>query len=275
MWFALDLDRTLVNDNVEPFPGIVEILDLLRANNYPLTVVSYNLNAEQLIPLLGWQSYFRKVICDRGRTKAQIIKDISVELNLRPGDAVLIDDLEDNVKTCLLSGIHALQVNPCIGFQMNEAHALLHYFRLPVMWVAPLALEYRNSVQLACPNYFLRFYPANIALEELELYASDNTTHANILGAVRPQHDQYGNYYVLALRDVSSGIGVTTRSLSLPLGREVTLAVSRVTINDVFYQLFTVGIEELEYQLRESHYQQLVWNFDAEEPTSYEPPQEV
>ena len=254
MWFALDLDRTLVDDNLVPFPGVVEILQFLSDRNYPMAVVSYNLNVEVIIPQLGWDSFFRKVICDRTRSKAQIIKDISPELELRAGDAILVDDLLENVSVCLDNGIHAIQVNPYIGFQMNEATALVHYHQLPVMWLSSLPIDQLSVAQVAFQNYFVRYYPSPITLDEMILYAKDNTTKASVVGIIQQHQDNYGVYHSLFLRDCETEVHSLSRSISLANTRQYM--PSRVSLSDVLYQLFVLCIDHLEYEVREYHFEQ-------------------
>ena len=245
MWFALDLDQTLIDEHRVPFPGVVEILRHLQLNNYPMAVVSYNLQAELIVEHLGWTSYFRKVICDRLRSKAQIIKDISPELQLKVGDAVLVDDLEHNIKPCFEAGIHAVQVNPVFGFQVFEVQQLLQYHKLPVLWLSSLPIEHRVMAQAAFPNYFVRFYSFPVGLDELVVYARDNTANASVVGTIQQEQDQYGRYYVVMLRDCKDGVHSRVRSVSLPV-----VASVRIPAIDILYHVFVLCNEQLEYQVR-------------------------
>ena len=266
MWFALDLDRTLIDDHEVPFPEVVEILNFIQEQGYDMTVVSYNLNVEEIVTRLGWDSYFRKVICDRNRTKAQIIKDISTELQLKAGDAVLIDDLDTNVHTCIEAGIHAVLVNASQGFQLTEAQQLLQYHQLPVIWLAALPFQYHKLAQDAFKGYFVRYYASHVDIDELIVYARDNSKPATIVGALHYHADHYGEFHSIIVQDVETGKHSYMRSASIPQNLHTALSVGsgRITITDVLSHLFVLCIEHLEHEVREHHYQQFGVESDPE-----------
>ena len=147
---------------------------------------------------------------------------------------------------------------------MQEVANLLHNFLLPVLWVAPLAVELRHAAQAACPNHFLRFYPIEVSASELELYARDNTAGASAIGIVTQGNDNYGQHYLLHLRDINSDAQASGRSLALPRSYIQGCNTGRVSLPDIIYQLFIVTIDELELQISEKYYGYYTWQMEDE-----------
>ena len=256
MWIALDLDQTLIDAQENPYVDTVLILDTLKAYDFTVVAVSYNLHVTQILERLGWNKYFTRAVCDRTLPKSQIIKNLAAELQLPAGDALLVDDLESNITDCLQEGIDAWQVDPATGFTFIDLRAILRQNYCPTLWLSAIAITHRSAAKEVFGGYHVRYHPLQVTAEQ---YSSNLRKPVKVVGSFTCQHDVlFGDCFVLELRDLTTGVTAYGRSASFD-SWELSTSL-RINMKEVVHHLYLLSESQLVRKLKEFDSSQMFWD---------------
>ncbi len=132
-------------ESIEPMPGVVDLLDLLKARKIPLALASSSFPEaiEIVLDKTGMRTYFDVVVNSRMAGKSKPAPDIFLmaaqKLNLDPEDCIVIEDSTNGIRAAKAAGMYCIAYNgPGSEFQdQSGADAIIRDYSLIVTALHP------------------------------------------------------------------------------------------------------------------------------------------
>ena len=121
-----ELFRDRIRGQVEPLPGVTELLPALKAAGFHLAIGSSTppKNIELILTELGFKAYFLAIVSgddvSKGKPDPEVFVTAANRLGVPPAQAVVIEDAVAGVEAAKNGGMHAL------GVTTNHPRESLH-----------------------------------------------------------------------------------------------------------------------------------------------------
>ncbi len=123
-------------ERIEPMPGVVDLLDLLKARKIPMALASSSFPEviEIVLDKTGLRTYFEVVVNSRMAGKSKPAPDIFLlaarKLKTAPADCIVIEDSTNGITAAKNAGMHCIAYNgPGSEFQdQSGANAIIRNY---------------------------------------------------------------------------------------------------------------------------------------------------